>query len=72
MSEQQILIKIIDEERYVEVHNLTIDQITEQLLDFLCDMLDEYVKPLPFRDVTILNSKIDMIIEKINSKRIDD
>lgn len=72
MSEQQILIKIIDEERYVEVHNLTIDQITEQLVDFLCDMLDEYVKPLPFRDVTILNSKIDMIIEQINSKRIDE
>lgn len=70
MSEQQILIKIIDEERYIEVHNVTYDQIIEQLVDFLCDMLDGYVKPLPFRDCTILNLKIDKIIEKINEKRI--
>lgn len=72
MLEQKILIKLIDDERYVEVHNLTYDQITEQLVDFLCDMLDNYVNPLPFRDCTILNSKIDKIIEKINEKRINE
>jgi hypothetical protein len=70
--EQKILIKIIDNERYVEVHNLTYDKIIEHSLNFLCDMLDNYVNPLPFRDVMILNSKIDKIIEKINEKRIDD
>ncbi len=70
MLEQKILIKLVDDERYVEVHNLTYDQIIEHLVCFLCDMLDEYVKPFPFRDGTILNSKIDKIIEKINEKRI--
>lgn len=72
MLEQSILIRLIDDERNVKVHNFTYDQIIEQLVNLLCDMLDEYVKPLPFRDVTILNSKIDMIIEQINSKRIDE
>ncbi len=70
MLEKKILIKLIDDERYVEVHNLMYDQIIEQLVGSLCDMLDGYVKPLPFRDCTILNSKIDKIIEKINDKRI--
>lgn len=70
MSEQHILIKLINDERYVEVHNLTYDQIIEHSLNFLCDMLDNYVNPLPFRDCNILNSKIDRIIEKINEKRI--
>jgi len=70
MSEQKILIKIINDERYVEVHNLTYDHIIEHLVGFLCDMLDNYVNPLPFRDCTILNSKIDRIIKKINEKRI--
>jgi hypothetical protein len=68
--EQKILIKIIDDERYIKVQNVAYDQIIEQLADSLCDMLDGYVKPFPFRDGTILNSKIDKIIEKINEKRI--
>lgn len=72
MSEQYILIKLIDNERYVEVHNVTYDQIIEHSLNFLCDMLDNYVNPLPFRDCTILNSKIDKIIEKLNEKRINE
>jgi hypothetical protein len=72
MLEQHILIKLINGKRYIKVENITYDQITEQLVDFLCDMLDGYVKPLPFRDCTILNSKIDKIIEKINEKRINE
>lgn len=70
MLEQKILIKIINDERYVEVHNLTYDQIIEHLVNSLCNILDDHIKPFPFRDGTIVNSKINKIIEKINEKRI--
>lgn len=68
--EQKILIRLIDNELYVDIHNLTYDQIIEVLVNSLCNILDDHIKPFPFRDGTIVNSKIDKIIEKINEKRI--
>lgn len=73
MSEQKILIRYIDNEVDTEIYNLTYDQIIEVLVKSLCNSLEvlgNHIKPFPFGDVTILNSKIDKIIEKINEKRI--
>lgn len=70
--EQKILIRLIDNELYADIHNLTYDQIIEILVDSLCNILDDHIKPFPFRDGTNVNKIIDKIIEKINEKRIDD